>query len=356
MLNSNRSTLKQQLTDALDDHLEATYKTNAPGAAVLVSVAGEVLYERGIGIANLTSGEPITPTTNFRLASVSKQFTAMAIQLLEQEGRLSYDDALQQFFPTFAAGIGAHVTLRHLLCHTSGLLDYEEFVEERPDWQISDEEVLAIAASQTSTYFTPGSQYRYSNTGFVLLALVVERVSGIAYADFLQQRICKPLGMESTVLYEKDRPIPERAMGYARNEAGDSVLADQGTCTATKGDGCIYTSLRDYHRWHQSLSQGMAPAIEQVYTPLEGYQNGFYGMGWFFSKRNTGGLELYHTGNTSGFSNLVIRIPENEALIACFSNMADNPNLLAGLLDLLGQFPMLRVESVLVRDLLKLTR
>ncbi|WP_245868687.1 serine hydrolase domain-containing protein [Pontibacter ramchanderi] len=342
--------------DVLDAHFGVTYQTDAPGAALLLAVLGEVQYEQGIGIANLTTGEPITPATTFRLASVSKQFTAMAVQLLEQEGLLAYDDTLQQFFPEFTTGIGAEVTLRHLLCHTSGILDYEEFVEERPDWQISDEEVLAIAATQETTYFKPGSAYRYSNTGYVLLALVVERLSGIAYADFLQQRIFEPSGMEDTMLYQTGKAIPKRAMGYARNEAGEIILADQGTCTATKGDGCIYTSVRDYHRWHLALQAGMAPALQQVYTPLEGYPNGFYGMGWFFSRRNSGGLELYHTGNTSGFSNLVIRIPENDVLIACFSNLADNAHLLTGFLDVLGQFPVLHTESQLIRDLLKLTR
>ncbi|PVY37377.1 serine hydrolase domain-containing protein [Pontibacter virosus] len=348
----------QHLQKALDEHLRSCYTSIGPGAALLVSVAGETLYASGIGIADLTSGEKITPVTTFRLASVSKQFTAMCIQLLEHEGRLSYDDTLRQFFPEFPASIRAKVTLQHLLSHTSGLLDYEEFVEERPGWQIGDEEVLAIAASQNGTYFTPGTQYRYSNTGYVLLALVVERVSGIAYADFLQQRVFEPLDMNHTMLYEKGKPIPERAMGYARNGAGEIVLADQGTCTATKGDGCIYTSVREYHRWHQALSQqaGMAPALEQVYAPIPGYTNGFYGMGWFFSRRKSGGLEMYHTGNTSGFSNLVIRIPENDMLIACFSNIADNTHLLTSLLDVLGQFPVLRTESGLIRNLLQLTR
>ncbi|MBX0335305.1 beta-lactamase family protein [Pontibacter sp. HSC-14F20] len=348
----------QYLKKALDEHLSSCYTSDGPGAALLVSVAGEELYAGGIGIADLSTGEPITPDITFRLASVSKQFTAMCVQLLEQEGQLTYDDTLQQFFPDFQPGIGVQVTLRHLLCHTSGLLDYEEFVKERPDWQISDTEVLDIAAAQTTTYFAPATQYRYSNTGYVLLALVVEQVADIAYADFLQQRIFEPLGMDHTMLFEKGEAIPNRAMGYARNEAGDIVLADQGTCTATQGDGCIYTSVRDYERWHRALNQqpGMAPALEQVYAPIPDYTNGFYGMGWFFSRRKSGGLEMYHTGNTSGFSNLVIRIPENDVLIAYFTNIADNPHLLTGFLDVLDQFSILYTASDLIRDLLKLTR
>jgi hypothetical protein len=162
--------------------------------------------------------------------------------------------------------------------------------------------------------------------------------------------------MRQSVLYEKGEAIPERAMGYARNKAGDIVLADQGTCTATKGDGCIYTSVHDYLQWHQALNSGMAPALDQVYAPVPGHMNGYYGMGWFFAKRESGGYEMYHTGNTSGFSNLVIRIQEQEALIACFSNIADNPYLLSSLVDALQQFQELRIKSDMLRDLQLLTR
>lgn len=347
----------QHLQKALDEHLRSCYTSDGPGAALLVSMAGEEVYAAGIGIADLSTGKPITPDTTFRLASVSKQFTAMCIQLLVQERRLAYDDTLQQFFSGFPTGIGTQVTLRHLLCHTSGLLDYEDFVEERPDWQISDAEVLAITASQNETFFTPGTQYRYSNTGYVLLALVVQQVAGITYADFLQH-VFAPLGMHHTTLYQRGKAIPERSIGYARDKDGEVIPADQGTCTATKGDGCIYTSVRDYLQWHRALSSqaGMAPALEQVHAPIPGYTQGFYGMGWFFSRRQVGGLELYHTGNTSGFSNLVIRILEHEVLIACFSNIAENPCLLTSFLDVLSQFPVLRPESRLVRDLLQLTR
>ncbi|MBD1395814.1 beta-lactamase family protein [Pontibacter sp. JH31] len=344
------------LHEALDAHLQSNYSRTGPGAAVLVALQGEVLYAQGIGIADLSTGEPITPHTNFRLASVSKQFTAMAIQSLERRGLLAYEDNLLGFFPEFAP-VGAKITLRYLLTHTSGLLDYEAFVEEQTDWQIGDQEVLAIAAAQTATYFSPGARYRYSNTGYVLLALVVEKVSGMAYADFLGQQIFEPLGMHNTTLYEHGKLIPNRAMGYARNALGQIINSDQGICTATKGDGCIYTSVSDYLHGYRALNKaGRAPKLDDASFPLSGYPNGFYGMGWFFAKRRDGGLEMYHTGNTSGFSNLVIRIPDCEVLIAYFSNMADNPHLLTDFLDELHKFPLLRPESRLVRDLLKLTR
>ncbi len=356
MLNKDAHLNLRQLADALDAHLETTYAPNAPGAALLVSVAGEVVYERGLGIADLQSNQYITPHTTFRLASVSKQFTALCVQLLAQQGLLRYSDTLQHFFPELATGIASQITLHCLLCHTSGLPDYEAFVQERAGYQVSDEEVLAITARQKVTLFTPGSQFRYSNTGYVLLALVVERVAGVGFGAFLEQHVFGPSGMRHTRLYDRYGSIPARALGYAQNEIGEFVAADQGTCTATKGDGCIYSSVRDYLAWHKALNTNMAPDLRQVYAPIPGYTNSCYGMGWFFSPRPNGGIELFHSGNSSGFSHLVIRMPDRDVMMACFSNMADNPHLLTGLLATLGQYPELRPESELVHKLPELTR
>lgn len=356
MLNSGKSAELFQLVDVLNTHLEMTYVPEAPGAALLVSVAGEELYASGTGIANVETNTPITPDTTFRLASVSKQFTAMCVQMLAQQGLLRYSDTLQRFFPELPAGIASQIALHHLLCHTAGLPDYEDLVPEKPDYQVSDGEVLAITAGQQATLFTPGSQFRYSNTGYVLLGLVVERVSGIGLGDYLGAHIFSPLGMRNSLLYDRYSAIHERALGYAKNEQAEFVPADQGTCTATKGDGCIYTSVRDYLRWHQALSAGMAPALKQVYAPIPGYAGGCYGMGWFFATRQGEGVEMFHSGNSSGFSHVAIRIPAHDALVACFTNRADNPHLCTGLVDVLSQFPELRVASGMLRNLPALTR
>ena len=344
------------LTQALDKHLQENY---TPGAALLIARAGEVLYENALGLANLETGESISPSTNFRLASVSKQFTAMSVQLLQQQGVLRYEDSLPKYFPELAH-IGGSISIKDLICHTSGLPDYEDFVAENRQEQVRDAEVLDITAVQTRLLFAPGSQYRYSNTGYVLLALLVEKVSGLPYAEFLQQHIFKPLGMADTVLYEAGKSIPNRAMGYALNAAGEVTFSDQSTCSATKGDGCIYTSLRDYLKWHEALEKCEAfkvdDSFQSINTTIEGNPGWLYSMGWFFSKRSKGSIEMYHTGNTCGFSNLVIRVPESQLLVVYFSNMADNPHLLTSFLDVLQQYPETRLESDLVRKLLELTR
>ncbi|WP_439882216.1 serine hydrolase domain-containing protein [Pontibacter sp. MBLB2868] len=351
--------MKTTLAEHFDKLMQQTYCNGQPGAALLIASEGEVLYERGFGVADMASAMPITPTTNFRLASVSKQFTAMAIQLLVQQRLLNYEDRLDRFFSGFRM-TGKPITLRHLLTHTSGLPDYEGLVDDNRQDQVSDDEVLRLISSQGSNLFEPGSQFYYSNTGFVLLALVVQQVACMPYAVFLKQYIFEPLGMSGSRLYEAGLEIPERAMGYASDAAGETIFSDQSICTATKGDGCIYTSVQDYFKWHEALEQNSAFMIERVLqevnATIPGSPGWHYGMGWFFARRKNGSFEMYHTGNTCGFSNLVIRIPENNSLVACLSNIADNPHLLTGLLDALQPYPKLRPESGLVRQLLNLTR
>ncbi len=340
--------------------MKSSYPPDKPGAALMVVVDGKTVYQKGFGRADLSTGQKITPATNFRMASVSKQFTAMCVRILEQQGKLSFDDNLRHFFPSFNPA-GAKIKVRHLLTHTSGLLDYEELMGEMQlPRQISDQEVLDLVATRDSTYFEPGKAFRYSNTGFVLLALIVEKVSGQPYAKFIHEQIFKPLGMIASTMQEKDKPIPHRAMGYARNEHGEVVFSDQSTTSATKGDGCVYTSLADYLRWHQALIQpgkfAIEPAFSSVYFPLDNHRDHFYGMGWFFAKRKNGSYEMFHTGNTCGFSNLVIRIPEKKLLVVYFSNTADNDQPIADVLRVLQRFPQLRPETDLLWSVHGLTR
>ncbi|GAB3203282.1 CubicO group peptidase (beta-lactamase class C family) [Pontibacter aydingkolensis] len=351
--------MAETLSQAVHAHLHTHYSDTNPGAAILVARAGEVLYENSIGLADLETGKRINLATNFRLASVSKQFTAMCVQLLQQQGLLTYEDKLQNYFPELAH-LGNEISIKHLLCHTSGLPDYEAYVDDSRQEQVRDEEVLEIIAEQPHLLFEPGSQYRYSNTGYVLLALLVEKVSGLTYPEFLQQHILLPLGMANTMLYEAGKSIPNRAMGYTLSVTGEAIFSDQSTCSATKGDGCIYTSVQDFLKWHNGLEKHEAFQLDKtlpsINTLIEDNLNWHYGMGWFYSRRSNGSLEMYHTGNTCGFSNLVIRVPESQLLVVYFSNLADNPHLLTSFLDVLQRYPETSLDSDLVRRLLELTR
>lgn len=347
------------LAKALDAHLRECYADDKAGAVLLVAKDGEVLYEGHTGKTVIGQDKSINGNTNFRLASVSKQFTAMGVQLLQQEGKLQYSDPLYHFFPKLEA-LCPEVTLQHLITHTSGLPDYEAFVCDSRQEQVTDKEVLEITSVQRSLLFRPGAQFRYSNTGYVLLALVIEQVTGMAYADFLGEYIFAPLGMHHTKLYEEGKPISNRAMGYAAHKSDGFILSDQSVCSATKGDGCIYTSVRDYLKWHLALAlpgkYNLQASLQSISAPVCNHAHLRYGMGWFFDTSSKGSPEMFHTGNTCGFSNLVVRIPERQVLVACFTNVADNPYLTGALVDILQQFPETRLESGLIKKLPELTR
>ncbi|MCX2740388.1 serine hydrolase domain-containing protein [Pontibacter anaerobius] len=346
------------LENALDSLLARHFTRFTPGAVLLVAREDEVLYLRGAGKANLDTGAAITPDTTFRLASVSKQFTAMCVHLLAQRGLLKFTDSIGLYFPELAHF--SEIRLLHLLNHTSGLPDFEEHIPENQAAQLTDEHVLRITAAQPALLFSPGNQYRYSNTGYVLLGLLVERVASINYADFLLENIFEPLQMPHSILYQPEAAIPNRAMGYSRAAEDRFELSDQNIGTATRGDGCIYTSAKDYLKWHRSLSShplfNINNKLNKNIATIDEAKSWRYGMGWFQAEDGNGTSELFHSGDTSGFTNLVMRLPHHNTVIACFSNIAGNQVFLDDLLQVLSHFPELSPKSELVKQLQQLTR
>jgi CubicO group peptidase (beta-lactamase class C family) len=201
---------------------------NVPGAAILVIKDEQIVFERGYGVTDLRSLHKIDENTNFRLASVTKQFTAMAIMLLVHDGRLHYDDQLTDIFLDFP-GYGRQITVRNLLNHTSGLQDYDDLMPPAESSlagqpiQILDGGVLDLLKAQKSTKFAPGSRWKYSNSGYVLLGLIVEKVSGKPFPVFLQDRIFAPLKMDGTVAYVRaDNDVSNRAFGHTFEKAHGS--------------------------------------------------------------------------------------------------------------------------------------
>src|SRR3981081_1297862 len=201
-----------QVPAAAIDRLFAKFvSAHDPGCAVLVIKDGQPVFRKGYGVADLRTLRKIGPETNFRLASLTKQFTAMAVMLLVHNGKLSYEDRLTDVFPDFPAS-GKAITIRQLLNHTSGLIDYEDIMAKQSAGisddkipQISDAGVLKLLRNETATKFTPGTRWEYSNSGYVVLAMVVEKRSGMRFGDFLRQRIFMPLKMMATLAYEKGR-------------------------------------------------------------------------------------------------------------------------------------------------------
>ena len=271
-----------------------------PGAAVLVAKNGQLLLARGYGVTDLHSHHEINTHTNFRLASVTKQFTAMAIMLLVHDGKLRYDDRLNDIFPNFPE-YGRTISIRNLLNHTSGFQDYEDLMSQ-PDpnlpitqSQINDDGVLNLLERQTSTKFVPGSKWAYSNSGYVVLGLVVSKISGKSLPDFLRERIFGPLNMTGTIAYVNGKnEVANRAFGHTF-ENGTWKQTDQSPTSATLGDGGIYSSIEDMAKWDHALQQNIlltAQEMEAALTPVivgEGAvtepdgTSAAYGFGWFLN-------------------------------------------------------------------------
>lgn len=313
---------------------------NAPGAAVLVVRNGKAVFRRGYGVADLRTLAPIDGRTNFRLASFTKQFTAACIMLLARDGKLRYDDHLTDFFPEFPA-YGKAITVRNLLNHTSGLPDYEDvLMKQYPDTppekipQILDAGVLKLLEQQSSGVFAPGSRWEYSNSGYAVLAMIVEKVSGKSFGQFLRERIFTPLQMMNTAAYEKGKnEVAHRAYGHTKEKDGWHET-DQSPTSAVLGDGGIYSSLDDLEKWDRALrehtllsSAEMEPALTPV-RPTGGPAQSSegpsvsYGFGWFLNPHR-GHRRMWHPGETIGFRTVIQRFPADQLTIIVLANRVD---------------------------------
>lgn len=305
-------------TEQRVDELFRDYQGNdVPGASVMVILDGRPILTRGYGMADLDADEPVRPETNFRLASLTKQFTAACIMMLVEQGELSLDDMLTELFDGFPE-YGSRITLKHLLQHNSGLIDYESLIPDDFDGQVADRDALQMMYEVDSTYFEPGSEYRYSNTAYAVMAMLVEDRSGMPFAKFLESRIFAPLGMDNTVAYQKGiSTVRNRAYGYAV-EDGTIRFSDQSTTSAVLGDGGIYTSVLDYYKWDQALYTERLLSRESLAKMWTG-NFGDYGFGWRVNTKD-GHRRLHHDGSTSGFRNYVIRYPDERMTVLVLTN------------------------------------
>jgi CubicO group peptidase (beta-lactamase class C family) len=301
------------------DALLRPYQGAVPGASVLVVRDGLPVFRHAYGLSNLETRTAATPATNYRLASMTKQFTAASILLLAEDGRLTLDDPVRKWLPSLPAAANG-ITLKHLLTHTSGLIDYEDLIPEGTTQQVHDADVLRLLEAENRTYFAPGTQYRYSNSGYSLLALIVGRSSGKDFATFLRERIFKPLSMQNTVAFEQGiSTVANRAYGYSLvNNSWKGT--DQSLTSAVLGDGGIYSSIDDLAKWdaalydnrllrRESLRSAFAPATKTDDPAVQ------YGYGWRIS-----GEALWHSGETMGFRNVIVRYPTHHLSVVVLTN------------------------------------
>ena len=309
------------------DALMQRYIGEVPGASLLVVRNGVAVVEQCYGFANLEERTPTTPATNYRLASVTKQFTAAAILLLVEEGRLRLDHSVRTWLPTLP-DLAETMTIRQLLSHTSGVIDYEEVIPSYMTAQLHDADVLQILESQQRTYFAPGHGYRYSNSGYALLALIVGKASGQDFASFLARRIFAPLGMHHTLAYEEGiSMLAKRAYGYSERE-GVWQRTDQNQTSAVLGDGGIYSSVEDLAKWDAALYDERLLSDDSralAFAPVTATDDPSvqYAMGWRLTKERIGGTTLWHSGETIGFRNVIIRYPERRFTIVLLTNRDD---------------------------------
>ena len=305
-----KSELTQKVEAALPPHI---------GACVLAIDGGRLVFEHATGLANVETKSPCTTATNFRMASVSKQFTATAVLLLVDRRKLSLDDTLDKFFPGFPK-YGRKITVKHLLTHTSGLPAYDEdLIPKGTTLQLDDLDVLHILMDTKEPRFAPAEKWEYSNSGYAILGLIVEIVADKPFHEFMLDQVLKPLGMDDSVLYQRGlNEVTHRAFGHTR-EKNKWVQTDQSLTSAIRGDGAIYTSLLDYQKWLAGIEKQklLSPeSYKAMFTPhvVTDRDGNHYGYGWFIdSYRNE--PRIHHNGDSQGFRLCAQRFPKRNAAI-----------------------------------------
>lgn len=297
----NNSTEK---TEKINQVLENKIGGNVPGASVLVIHQGTVIFKKAFGFANVEENTLNTPQTIFRLGSVTKQFTAIAIMQLHNKKLLNFDDSVDKFFPESING--GKITIRHLLTHTSG-------ITESPDSELE---------------FIPGSRMNYSNTGYNLLGKIIEKVSGLSYDEFLNENIFKPLSMFNTGFEHATLKPENMASGY-KPENGNYIATEVVDVSKAYAAGALYSTTEDMYLWNNALDSEKLvekSTLEQAFTPgtLNNGSKTKYGFGWMLNLWN-GMNEVSHGGDITGFNSYICRIPEEHFAVIVLSNFEMNP-------------------------------
>jgi CubicO group peptidase (beta-lactamase class C family) len=297
-------------------------KKQIPGCAVMVRQNGKVVLSAGYGMANLEHNVRVTPQTVFQSGSMGKQFTAMAVMMLVEEGKLSLDDIIPKYLAVPSSW--SSITVRHLLTHTSGLGDYPEDFSLQEDY--TEDDLLKMITAQPLG-FAPGEKWNYSNLGYVTLGILIHKVSGEFYGDLLQKRIFGPLGMTHTRIISEADIIPNRAAGYVLK---DGVLQNQkwvSPALNTTADGSLYFTIEDIAKWDEALAAEKLlshAGFEQMWTPvkLNSGHNAPYGFGWQIRKTDSGHRMLEHGGAWQGFASYIARFSDDHLTVVTFCNRA----------------------------------
>jgi CubicO group peptidase (beta-lactamase class C family) len=335
----NRQQNKSSFYGKADSLFSAIYSDgNEPGAAVLVMKGDSVIFEKCYGIADMQTQTPITPETDFCIASVSKQFSAVAILQLAERGLLSLNDNLKTFFPEYKADFYNRITLHHILSHTSGIPDTRPRTDKNFMLYSTDVESCEYLIDLDKLNFEPGTEYEYINPTFQLVYQIIPRVTGIDFDSYMKQHIFDVAGMTNSIYFEAGRAIPNMAHGYTFDKDKNAyVECDYGETNffASKADGGLYTSIRDFAKWEKALrenkiiseamkKEACSPKIKISEDAEYGYnKNTAYGYGWFIQQTSNEPECIYHLGDNGGFTIYAGKIPEKNIVLLIFSNRDD---------------------------------
>ncbi len=314
----------------IDRNIENELKNQSiPGVSVAVIKDGQPLYVKGYGLANVEHQVPVKPATIFQSGSIGKQFTATAIMILAEEGKLALDDKITKYFPD-APDSWKDITVRHLLTHTSGMGDYPDDFDYRRDY--TEEDFLKIIKA-SPLKFAPGDRWEYSNFGYVTLGILIGKITGKHYGEFLKERVFTPLGMTTARVISEADIVANRASGY-RLQRGE--LKNQRWVSPslnTTADGALYLTALDLAKWEAGLNSEKIlkkTSLDQMWTPfkLNDGKNTHYGFGWEIQQIGDHTL-ISHGGSWQGFKSFIIRFPKDKLTIAVLANLAQaNPNIL----------------------------
>ncbi len=315
--------------DAVREYLERTYSTDGPGASVVLMQRGKILHAQGYGMANLELNVPVESDTVFRVGSITKQITAAAIMLLQEDGALAVTDPIDKYLPDYPTH-GHMITIEHLLTHTSGIRSYTGipgYMGNPVRRDLSIEELVGVF-DQLPMEFAPGTQWRYNNSGYVLLGAIIEAVSGKTYAQFVEERITGPLGLTDTY-YGGPRLIMNRASGYTMDAGGNIRNADPISMTQPHAAGALLSTAPDLANWHNALVHGeliSRDSFAQMSTPYELSDGKTHPYGYGLGLGEVEGREMIaHGGGIHGFSCFALWLPDSDTYVAVLTNTVNKP-------------------------------
>jgi CubicO group peptidase (beta-lactamase class C family) len=318
----------EQLASKVEEYMAARVQHDHFSGSILIAKGGKVLYCQGYGMANLEHDVPNTPQTKFRLGSITKQFTAMAILILQERGKLNVHDKVKQHFAD-APKAWDEITIEHLLTHTSGIPNYTESLEflRTLPVRVSLKELIAKFKDRPLD-FKPGAKFKYSNSGYIVLGQIIETVSGKNYPSFMKEAIFGPLDMKDTGYDNATALIKNRASGYTRRLGIVLTNCDYIDMSIPHDAGALYSTVLDLLKWDQALySDKLLPrkSLEAMFTPHKDN----YGYGWIIDKKY-GAIRYSHGGGIMGFVTTIERYPDDRLLVVALSNLETAPVFATG--------------------------